>query len=179
MPAEQPPHLSVQFLILIPRFMRSWFPNIRTATENGCLDPHRHWRNWGVEPNQKSQVNSNLINVWLPAPLPFFFLLLRAALSAYGRSRARGQIRAAAAHLCHSHSNTGSEPHLQPIPQLTAMPILNPLNEARDPTHILMDISWVLNLLSHNGNSSLSWYRKRWVSFPFDLRTWYSPGAIA
>ena len=31
--------------------------------------------------------------------------------------------------------------------------ILNPLNEARDQTHILMDTIWVLNLLSHNGNS--------------------------
>ena len=32
--------------------------------------------------------------------------------------------------------------------------ILNPLSEARDGTHILMDTSWVLNLLSHSGNES-------------------------
>ena len=31
--------------------------------------------------------------------------------------------------------------------------ILNPLSEARDPTRIFMDTSWVCNLLSHNGNS--------------------------
>ena len=31
--------------------------------------------------------------------------------------------------------------------------ILNPLNEARDQTRILMDTSQVLNPLSHNGNS--------------------------
>ena len=29
--------------------------------------------------------------------------------------------------------------------------ILNPLNESRDQTHILIDTSWVLNLLSHSG----------------------------
>ena len=32
--------------------------------------------------------------------------------------------------------------------------ILNPLNEARDQTHISMDTSWVYNLLRHHGNSS-------------------------
>ena len=29
----------------------------------------------------------------------------------------------------------------------------NPPDEARDQTRILMDTSWVCNLLSHNGNS--------------------------
>ena len=33
--------------------------------------------------------------------------------------------------------------------------ILNPPSEARDGTHILMDTSWALNPLSHNGNSKL------------------------
>ena len=33
--------------------------------------------------------------------------------------------------------------------------ILNPLTEARDGTHILMDTSWVLKPLSHNGNSQM------------------------
>ena len=31
--------------------------------------------------------------------------------------------------------------------------ILNPLNETRDHTHILMDTSWVLNPLSHKRSS--------------------------
>ena len=53
----------------------------------------------------------------------FFFLLLsRAASMTYGRSQARDQIRPIATGLHHSHSNSnmGSEPCLQPTPQLTA-----------------------------------------------------------
>ena len=41
---------------------------------------------------------------------------------AYGRSQARGLVRATAAGLRHSHSNVGSEPCLPPTPQLTATP---------------------------------------------------------
>ena len=40
---------------------------------------------------------------------------------AYESSQTRGQIRAAAAGLCHSHAGTGSDPHLQPTPLLAAM----------------------------------------------------------
>ena len=56
--------------------------------------------------------------------LTFFclFAISWAAPAAYGGSQARGRIRATAAGLRHSHSNTGSEPHLHPTPQLTAMP---------------------------------------------------------
>ena len=58
----------------------------------------------------------------------FFFLLLlfsfRATPRAYGGSQARGRIRAAAAGHSHSHSHSysyaGSEPRLQPTPQLMA-----------------------------------------------------------
>ena len=52
------------------------------------------------------------------------FAFSRAAPAAYGSSQARGPIGAVATGLCHSHSNTGSEPSLQPTPQLTAT--LNP-----------------------------------------------------
>ena len=48
--------------------------------------------------------------------------LFSAAPVAYGSSQARGQIRAIAAGLHHSHGNVGSEPCLQPTPQLMAMP---------------------------------------------------------
>ena len=41
---------------------------------------------------------------------------------ACGESQARGLIRATAASLHHSHSNSGSKLLLQPTPQLTAMP---------------------------------------------------------
>ena len=52
----------------------------------------------------------------------FFFFLFMAALAAYGSSQARGRIRAAADSLHPSHSNTQSEPHRRPMPQLVAMP---------------------------------------------------------
>ena len=51
----------------------------------------------------------------------FLFLHFRATCVAPGSSQARGRIRAAAAGPHHSHSNAGSEPHLQPIPQLKAL----------------------------------------------------------
>ena len=82
-----------------------------------------------------------------PPPLP------TATHAAYGSSWVRGQIRAAAedyatataildpSHICSlNHSFWQCQ-------------ILNPLSEARDQTHILMDTSQVLNLLSHSGNS--------------------------
>ena len=54
------------------------------------------------------------MKLWVFSFLNFLFvcLLFRVALMAYGGSQTRGWIRAVAASLCHSHSNTGSEPHL-------------------------------------------------------------------
>ena len=85
----------------------------------------------------------------------FFFCLFRASSAAYGNSQARGRIVAVAASLHHSHghSHTRSKPCLWPTSQLMACRILNPLSKARDWILILMDTSWVLNLLSGNGNS--------------------------
>ena len=57
----------------------------------------------------------------LPPPLFFSLPLFKAVFAAYVSSQARGLIGAAAADLHHSHSNMGSEPHLRPTPQLTAM----------------------------------------------------------
>ena len=52
----------------------------------------------------------------------FFFCFLEPHLRHYGRSQTRDLIGAAAAGHGHSHSNTISEPHLRPTPQLMAMP---------------------------------------------------------
>ena len=52
----------------------------------------------------------------------FFFLFFRAIPTAYGGSQGRGLIGAVATSRRQSHSNAGSEPRLQPTPQLTATP---------------------------------------------------------
>ena len=54
--------------------------------------------------------------------LSFFFFLVfsRAAPMAYGSSQVKDLNGTIAAILHHSHSNAGSDPHLQPTPQLTA-----------------------------------------------------------
>ena len=54
----------------------------------------------------------------------FFFGLFafsKAAPVTYGGSQGRDRIGAVATGLHQSHSNAGSEPRLQPTPQLTAM----------------------------------------------------------
>ena len=62
----------------------------------------------------------------------FFFLLsFRASVVAYGRSRVRGWIGAVATGLHHSHSNLGSEHHLQPTPQLMATPNPQPTEQGQ------------------------------------------------
>ena len=78
--------------------------------------------------------------IHIHSPIFFFFFLLKTAPVAYGSSWARGCIRATAMYgLRHSHSNKGSKPHLQPMPQLGGNWILHPLSEAREQTCILMD----------------------------------------
>ena len=51
-----------------------------------------------------------------------YLFCFRAAPAAYGGFQARGTIGAVAASLRHSHIKSGSEPCLQPTPQLMAMP---------------------------------------------------------
>ena len=89
------------------------------------------------------------------------FCLFRATPVAYGGSQARGQIRATASSLYHSHSNAGSEPHLQPPPQLMATPDPWPTEQVQEPNphlHGYQSGSGLL-LLSHNGNSLGRYFR--------------------
>ena len=52
----------------------------------------------------------------------FIYFLFKATPAAHVHFLAKGQIRAAATCLCHSHNNTGSEPHLKPTQPLAATP---------------------------------------------------------
>jgi len=65
-----------------------------------------------IQQGQADKVRSNL----------FFFAFCSAAFEAYGGSQARALIGAITAGLHHSHSNTGSKPHLQAAPQFMAAP---------------------------------------------------------
>jgi len=56
--------------------------------------------------------------------LRFFLLFFRATPMTYGGSKVRGLIRAVAAGLYHSHSNTRSKPCLRPSLQLMSKLIL-------------------------------------------------------
>ena len=135
-----------------------------------CNTGSTHCDRLGIEP-ASWYCRDPMVSQWeLPRSEAFFFffLLFRVKFVTYGGSQARGQIEATAAGLHYSHSNTKSEPHLQPTPQLTAMP--------ESPTHwagsgiepasswiLVRFVStapqwelpqcWVLNLLSHDGNS--------------------------
>ena len=71
------------------------------------------------------------------------FVFFRATPMAYEGSQARGWIRAAAAGLCHSHSNAGSELVYNLHHSSWQCQILNPLSQARDRTCILMDVSQI------------------------------------
>jgi len=72
-----------------------------------------------------SKVTEPVLRVQLLFFFFFFFGLFafsRAAPAAYGGSQARGPIGAVATGLRQTHSNEGSQPRLEPTPQLTATP---------------------------------------------------------
>ena len=84
-----------------------------------------------------------------------FFFFLRAAPVVYGSSLASGQIWAAAAAYATATATRDLSLKCNLCWGLQQCQILNPMSEARDRTHILMDASQVLNLQGHghSGNS--------------------------
>ena len=81
----------------------------------------------------------------------FFLFYLRAAPLAYGCSQPRGQIGSAGEASLTACCSTVSEPHLQ-------QPRLRPIEQGQRSIlyphgHYTWTLCWVLNPLSHNGNS--------------------------
>ena len=72
-----------------------------------------------IEPNIEAR--KNFPRLCVSVCLSVSVCLFSAIPMAYGSFQARGLIGAAAASLCQTHSNAGSEPRLQPTPQLTAV----------------------------------------------------------
>ena len=72
-----------------------------------------------------------------------YFLSFRAAQVAYGGSQSRGSIRAVEASLRQSHSNTDLSWICDLHYSSRKHQILNPLREAGDQIHVLVDASWV------------------------------------
>ena len=68
-----------------------------------------------------------------------YLFIFRVTPEAYGGSEARGQIRASAAGLATQDPSRICDLHHSS----QQCWILNPLSEARDQIHLLMDISWV------------------------------------
>ena len=81
-------------------------------------------------PDSPRSTSTQLPSFSLCISFLFFFCLFRAAPAAYGRSQARGQSRATAAGLHHSHSNTKPKPHRDLHHSSQQHRILNPGSEA-------------------------------------------------
>ena len=101
------------------------------------------------------------INIFAKADLPtgeafqpiwdinsfFFFFLFRAILAAYGSSQTRSRIRATAAGLHHSHSNTGSELCLQPTLQLAGIQYIPKIKKKKPKSiHLIIQIVYNNNI---------------------------------
>jgi len=132
-------------------------------------------------PSQPKSLSQILVIFFsfLPSFLSFFLPFLGPLPATYGGSQARSLIGAVATSLCQSHSSAGSEPRLQPIPQLTAMPDPYPLSKARDRTCGLMVPSRIRQPLCHDGNSCWfsSWQfasRFTFLSFSFFFEVWHA-----
>ena len=109
-------------------------------------------------PKLESQ-NSNQVWLWVLYSFIYFILFIlcfRASPTAYGSSQARGRIRAVAAGLHHSHSNTESKPGLRAPPQLTAILDSRPTEQGQGLNPHPHGYELDSFLLSHKGNSLYS-----------------------
>ena len=98
-----------------------WMGNMTTQKlENTCLQNHRHLVDWIFVFKLRSCERKCAKDV--PPSFYLFVCFLRAAPIAYGSSQAKGQMKAVASGLHHSHSNIGSKPCLWPTLQPTARP---------------------------------------------------------
>ena len=101
-----------------------------------------------LHPSHKAVVPESFLGRWALISFAFLFVFLffraEPAPSAYGSSQARGRIRAGAAQ---AYTTATATPDLSCVCNLHYSSgqhgILNPLSEARDRTHVLMDTSWV------------------------------------
>ena len=100
--------MDVDSLFLRSLLLGSWFPSRQMSKKSRFTQ--------GVRRSSKDP-RSSLQTAERFQIFCFVSLLFRAAPKAYGNSQPRGQIKAAAAGLRHSHSNEGPEPCLQPALQ--------------------------------------------------------------
>ena len=116
-----------------PQQHEIWASCVTYTTAHGNAGSLTHWVRPGIEPvSSWMLVRSANRSAMTGTPWGGFFvcffsfgLVFRAIPVAYGSSQASGRIWAAAASLCHRHSNARSEPRLQPTPQLQQLRILN------------------------------------------------------
>ena len=100
------------------------------------------------------------VYIWQTSPLKkMLFWLFRATPAAYGGSQARGWIGATVASLCHRPAT----PDLSHVCYLHhsswQCQILNPLNEARDRTCVLMDVSQICFCWAMTGTPHKNYFK--------------------
>ena len=118
---------------------------------------------------------------WPITLMYMLFFFFKATPAAYGSSRARSQIGAAAASVHHSHGNTGSERHLWTTPQLAAMLDLQPTEQGQGSNphpygdyirFSTLEPQWELHIYV-NSYFFLNWH-KAWTSMKIIYNSCYN-----
>ena len=136
---------------LLCKWPRRWDPELSTHHQDFCPPPH-HSYPWEI-------MYLFSISFTSSSSSSFFFHSCTCGIRKFP---GWGLNESCSCSLCHSHGHTRSGPHLQPTPQLAAMPELNPLSEATSSQRKYR----VLNLLSHMGipiSSSWKCYLSRTI----------------